>query len=73
MEFSFAQLQFVVFIIVLGILSLRLCFFLRGPTRIQPPKLVASVLGFIGRHTLEIYAIELAAFQVIAMLMEDNL
>jgi len=71
-EFSFSQLQLVVFILVLSILALRLCLFLRGPTRIQPPKLVANVLGFIGRHTLEIYAIELAAFQIIAMLLEDD-
>ena len=60
-EFSFSQLQFAVFILVLSILSLRLCLFLRGPTRIQPPKMLAGVLGFIGRHTLEIYAIELIA------------
>ena len=62
-EFSFSQLQFAVFILVLSILSLRLCLFLRGPTRIQPPKLIAGALGFIGRHTLEIYAIELIGFR----------
>ena len=70
MEFSFSQLQFAVFILILTILSVRLCLFLRGPTRIQPPKRVADVLRFIGRHTLEIYAIELAGFQLIAMLLD---
>ena len=69
-EFSFSQLQFAVFILILSILSVRLCLFLRGPTRLQPPKLVADALGFIGRHTLEIYAIELAGFQLIAKLMK---
>ncbi|HEY5885684.1 MAG TPA: TraX family protein [Pyrinomonadaceae bacterium] len=72
-EFSFDELQFVVFILVVGILSIQLCLFLRGPTRTQPPKFVAGVLGFIGRHTLEIYAMELAAFQIIATLIEDDL
>jgi hypothetical protein len=72
-EFSFSQVQFVVFIIILGIWSLQLCLYLRGPTRFQPPKLIAGTLGFIGRHTLEIYAIELAGFELIAKWMKlDN-
>jgi len=70
MEFSFSQIQYAVFILVLTILALRLCVFLRGTTRFQPPKLVADTLGFIGRHTLEIYAIELAGFQLIAKLVK---
>jgi hypothetical protein len=69
-EFSFSQIQFAVFIVVLIILSLRLSVFMRGTTRFQPPKLVADTLGFIGRHTLEIYAIELAGFQIIAKLVK---
>jgi peptidoglycan/LPS O-acetylase OafA/YrhL len=69
-EFSFSQLQFFVFILGLGILSLRLSLFLRGASRIQPPKLIAGVLGFIGRHTLGIYAIELAAFELIVKVMK---
>jgi hypothetical protein len=73
MEFSFSQLQFAVFILVLSILSLRLVLFLRGPTRIQPPKLIAGALGFIGRHTLEIYAIELIGFELIVNLMDLEL
>jgi hypothetical protein len=68
-EFDFSQLQFVVFILGMGILSLQLCLFQRGPTRIQPPKLIAGALGFIGRHTLEIYAIELAGFELIVKLL----
>jgi len=72
-EFSFSQLQFAVFILILSILSLRLCLFLRGPTRIQPPKLVTGALGFIGRHTLEIYAIELIAFELIVNVMDLEL
>jgi non-ribosomal peptide synthetase-like protein len=69
-EFTFSQRQFEVFIFILGILSLQLCLFLRGPTRIQPPKLIAGALGFIGRHTLEIYAIELIVFELIVKAMD---
>ena len=69
-EFSFSQIQSAVFILILSIFSLQLCLFLRGPTRFQPPKLVADALAFIGRHTLVIYAIELAGFQLIAQLMK---
>jgi non-ribosomal peptide synthetase-like protein len=69
-EFWFSRPQFVVFIVILGVLSLQLCLFLRGPTRIQPPKWIASALGFIGRHTLEIYAIELAGFELIVKWMK---
>ena len=63
LEFSFSELQFAVFILVVSILSLQLSLFRRGPTRIQPPKLIAGGLGFIGRHTLEIYAIELVCIR----------
>lgn len=64
-EFSFSQLHFAIFVLGIGILSLSLCLFLRGPSRIQPPEFIASVLRFIGRHTLEIYAIQLAGSELL--------
>ena len=64
-EFSFPRIQLTVFILGIGVLSASLCLFLRGPSRIQPPKAIASALRFIGRHTLEIYAIQLAGFELI--------
>ena len=70
MEFSFSKLQFVVFILGLSILSVQLCLFRRGTTRLQPPKLIAGALGFIGRHTLEIYAIELIVFELIVNVLD---
>jgi uncharacterized membrane protein YcfT len=57
----------------LGILSLQLILFLRGPTRFQPPKFIAGALGFIGRHTLVIYAIELIGFELIAKALDLDL
>jgi len=67
-EFSFPQIHFAVLIVVIGVLSLALCLFLRGPSRIQPPQPIAGLLRFIGRHTLEIYAIQLAGSELIAKL-----
>jgi hypothetical protein len=68
-EFSFPQIPFTVFIVGLVVLSISLCLFLRGPSRIQPPAAIAGVMGFIGRHTLEIYAIQLAASEIIVKLL----
>ena len=64
MEFLFPQVHFTALILGVGALSLSLCLFLRGPSRIQPPEPIAIALRFIGRHTLEIYAIQLAGFEL---------
>jgi hypothetical protein len=69
MEFSFSQVHFAVFIFGVGILSLSLCLFLRGPSRIQPQESIAGALRFIGRYTLEIYAIQLAGSELIIKLL----
>jgi hypothetical protein len=52
-------------------LSTSLCLFLRGPSRIQPPEPIAGVLRFIGRHTLEIYAIQLTGSELLVKLLPD--
>ena len=70
-EFSFPQIQFAVFILCTGVLSASLCLFMRGPSRIQPPEAIAGVLRFIGRHTLEIYAIQLAGSELLVKLVPD--
>jgi hypothetical protein len=70
-EFSFSQIHFAAFILGLGILSVSLCLFVRGPSRIQPPESVAGALRFIGRHTLEIYAVQLAGSELIIKLLPD--
>ena len=53
------------FVLGIGVLSFSLCLFLRGPSRIQPPEFIAVALRFIGRHTLEIYAIQLAGSELL--------
>jgi hypothetical protein len=70
-EFSFPQIHFAAFILSVGVLSTSLCLFLRGPSRIQPPEPIAGVLRFIGRHTLEIYAIQLAGSELLVKLLPD--
>jgi peptidoglycan/LPS O-acetylase OafA/YrhL len=70
-EFSFPQIHFAVFILEICLLSPCLCLFQRGPSGIQPPEAMASVLRFIGRRTLEIYAIQLAGSEVLVKLIPD--
>jgi len=68
-EFLFTAVQFIVFFVGIGLLSSSLCLFQRGPGRIQPVKFITSTLHFIGRHTLEIYAVQLAGFELIIRLI----
>ena len=70
-EFSFPAVHLVVVILGLGVLSISLCLFTRGESRFQPPEKVASMLRFIGRHTLEIYAIQLAGSELLVKFVPD--
>jgi len=71
LEFSFSQGQLAVFILGAVVMSIGLCLFRRSPSLVQPPEPVAGILRFIGRHTLEIYAIQLAGYELIIMLLPD--
>src|ERR1700757_2996702 len=64
-EFSFPAVHLAVIILGLGVLSISLCLFTRGESRFQPPEKIASTLRFVGRHTLEIYAIQLAGSELL--------
>jgi peptidoglycan/LPS O-acetylase OafA/YrhL len=70
-EYSFPRFQFAVFIFGIGVWSASLCLFLRGRSRIQPPETIARALRFIGRHTLEIYAIQLAGSELLVKMVPD--
>ena len=70
-EYSFPRFQFAAFIVGILVLSVSLCLFQRGPSPIQPPEAIAGFLRFIGRHTLEIYAIQLAGFELLTKLVPD--
>jgi peptidoglycan/LPS O-acetylase OafA/YrhL len=68
-EYAFPELHFAVFVLGVGVLSASLCVFRRGPSRIQPPEPIAGTLRFIGRRTLEIYAIQLAGSELTVKLV----
>ena len=70
-EYSFPQIHFAVFIFGISVWSASLCLFLRGPSRIQPPEAIGDALRFMGRHTLEIYAIQLAGSELLVKLVPD--
>ena len=63
-EFLFSTLHFASLTMSVVLLAAVLCFFQRGASRIQPSRSMAVALRFIGRHTLEIYAIALAGFEI---------
>jgi hypothetical protein len=66
-EFAFPRIHLAVFVLGLAVLSLWLCLFRRGPSPVQPPRPIAMVLRFVGRRTLEIYAIQLAGSELITL------
>ena len=70
-SFSFSHKHLATLIFGVGLLSIVLCLFRRGPSSIQPPKLVARTINLTGRYTLEIYAIQLAASELIIKLRPD--
>jgi TraX protein len=67
-EYSFPQIHLAVFILEVCVLSTSLCLFRRGPSRIQPPEAIVAPLRFIGRRTLEIYAIQLGGSELLVKL-----
>ena len=60
--------ELIAVVLGVGVMSLGLCLFRRGPSRFQPPEPIAGALHFIGWHTLEIYAIQLAGSELIIKL-----
>lgn len=66
-EHAFAQAYFAVFVLEVAVLAFCLSLFERGTSPIQPPQPFDHLLRFIGRHTLEIYAIQLAGSELIVM------
>ena len=71
-EFSFPPLPFTVVVLELVALSVCLCLFRRGPSRLQPPESAAGVVRFIGRRTLLIYAVQLAGSELLVRVLPDD-
>ncbi|MFC1689554.1 TraX family protein [Pseudomonadota bacterium] len=70
-EFTFSQLQLLTIVLGISAMAIYLILFRRGASRIQPPRAISGLLRFIGRHTLEIYAVQLAAFEIIILSFPD--
>jgi hypothetical protein len=69
--FFFSQAQLALVLSGIGVLSIYLCSFQRGPSRYQPREPFAAVLRYLGRHTLEIYAFQLAGSELIILFFPD--
>jgi len=70
-EFGFSEYQLSVVAVGVGILFYGLAVFVRGPSSIQPPQPIAHSLRWLGRHTLEIYVIQLAGSELIINLIPE--
>jgi hypothetical protein len=71
LEFEFSKIQLASCIFGISILSTILIFFRRGISCVQPPKPIVQALRFTGRHTLEIYAIQLGGSELIVKFLPD--
>jgi hypothetical protein len=60
LDFALSQAHFGVLFVCICVLSALLLVYRRGPSPIQPPAPCAPALRFVGRHTLVIYALQLA-------------
>jgi hypothetical protein len=65
-EYLFPTFQFAASILGIGALSVILCLFHHGSSRIQPPAAIAGFLRLVGRHTLEVNAIQLAGSELLS-------
>jgi surface polysaccharide O-acyltransferase-like enzyme len=72
-EYAFANQQLAVLLLGIMGLTLAFCVFARGMSGFQPPEPLAALLRLIGRNTLTIYVIQLAASELIVALMPELL
>ena len=67
-EYSFAPVQLSVLTVGMVLLSIILWLFHRGPSRYQPSLALSVLPRFLGRHTLEVYTIQLGLSEVVVNL-----
>jgi len=71
LEFLFTPVQLNAVILGVSFMSIALFLFQRGPSRFQPPEPIAGALHFLGRHTLEVYVIQLAGSELLIGFLPD--
>jgi hypothetical protein len=64
-DFGFTLEQAFALALLVGIETVLLAGFGREVSRVQPPAALRPGIGFLGRHTLELYALHLLAFEAI--------
>ncbi len=71
-DFSFGLAETFVLAAIVGVETVLLAGFRREVSRVQPPATLAPVIGFLGRHTLELYALHLLAFEAVTYHAADT-
>ena len=65
-DYGFDAVQSALLAVFIAVLVLCLTRFRRETLSWQPPPPIGALFSFVGRHTLEIYAVTLLAMQVLA-------
>ncbi|HYF52916.1 MAG TPA: hypothetical protein VEA41_01505, partial [Salinarimonas sp.] len=64
-DFSFGLAEAFALALIVGAETVLLGGFSRAVSRAQPPAALVPAIGFLGRRTLEIYALHLLAFEAV--------
>jgi hypothetical protein len=64
-DFSFGLAEAFALALIVGVETVLLGGFSRAVSRAQPPAALVPAIGFLGRRTLEIYALHLLAFEAV--------
>ncbi len=70
-DFGFGLEQAFALALLVGVETVLLAGFGREVSRVQPPTALRPVTGFLGRHTLELYALHLLAFEAIVYAVDQ--
>ena len=69
--YAFSDAQFTLVATGITLLCLALIGFRRGRSPIQPPGILVPPIAFIGRHTLEIYALQLGGSELLILTVPE--
>lgn len=71
-DFAFDGTMTLALVCGISVVSLVLWRFRRGPSQIPLPAAAATTLGFVGRHTLEIYVLQLLFSQALTLFVRES-
>ncbi|PHP64726.1 hypothetical protein CSC94_22905 [Zhengella mangrovi] len=67
--YGFPDPAFITFLVEMVLLVVVLYLYRRGPSALQPPVPASSVLRFVGRHTFDLYVLQLLASEALVALV----